>query len=101
MKQIHTNKMYNKNSSNLRIILGIMYHGLEYLIRHACLVACTGWDPFGWGYYLCCKVDISPGQKLAYTFQLVGAMYMCNELRVIWPVPHEILSVITRSTIIT
>ena len=25
----------------------------------------------------------------------------CNELRVIWPVPHEILSVITRSTIIT
>ena len=24
-----------------------------------------------------------------------------NELRVIWPVPHEILSVITRSTIIT
>ena len=28
-------------------------------------------------------------------------IYMCNELRVIWPVPHEILSVITRSTIIT
>ena len=27
--------------------------------------------------------------------------YICNELRVIWPVPHEILSVITRSTIIT
>ena len=26
---------------------------------------------------------------------------MCNELRVIWPIPHEILSVITRSTIIT
>ena len=28
-------------------------------------------------------------------------MYDCNELRVIWPIPHEILSVITRSTIIT
>ena len=28
-------------------------------------------------------------------------LYICNELRVIWPVPHEILSVITRSTIIT
>ena len=27
--------------------------------------------------------------------------YICNELRVIWPIPHEILSVITRSTIIT
>ena len=26
---------------------------------------------------------------------------ICNELRVIWPIPHEILSVITRSTIIT
>ena len=25
----------------------------------------------------------------------------CNEFRVIWPVSHEILSVITRSTIIT
>ena len=26
---------------------------------------------------------------------------LCNELRVIWPIPHKILSVITRSTIIT
>ena len=30
-----------------------------------------------------------------------GETCMCNELGVIWPVPHEILSVITRSTIIT
>ena len=29
----------------------------------------------GGGYYLCCKVDTNPGQKLAYTFQLVGAKY--------------------------
>ena len=41
------------------------------LVRYTC----TGWDPFGVGYYLCCKVDRSPGQKLAYTFQLVGAIY--------------------------
>ena len=27
------------------------------------------------GYYLCCKVDRNPGQKLAYTFQLVDAIY--------------------------
>ena len=27
--------------------------------------------------------------------------YRCNELRVIWPIPHEVLSVIARSTIIT
>ena len=32
--------------------------------------------------------------------ELFDRLY-CNELRVIWPVPHEILSVITRSTIIT
>ena len=32
---------------------------------------------------------------------VLGTSFMCNELRVIWPVPHEILSVITRSTITT
>ena len=34
-------------------------------------------------------------------FLLATFYYMCNELRVIWPIPHKILSVITRSTIIT
>ena len=32
---------------------------------------------------------------------LLSNIYMCNELRVIWPIPHEVLSVITRLTIIT
>ena len=37
---------------------------------------------------------------LAYGY-VCTPKYKCNELRVIWPVPHAILSVITRSTIIT
>ena len=48
---------------------------------------------------------ISGYRTLAYrvTMLLYLAVYEhnCNELRVIWPVPHEILSVITRPTIIT
>ena len=41
---------------------------------------------------------------ILYVFEAVlfiCFVFMCNELGVIWPVPHEILSVITRSTIIT
>ena len=43
--------------------------------------------------------SFTPRSSRCYQSMVTGTN--CNELRVIWPVPHEILSVITRSTIIT
>ena len=55
-----------------------------------------------WQHYLILRVSINMSSEGVQDYLCYeGARCMCNELRVIWPVPHEILSVITRSTIIT
>ena len=89
---------------------------LETLLQHllpGTPVPATGSRSQKLGYdcvFLMWQMRVGRCPKLNETFpymlprwsvEKVGGNYMCNELRVIWLIPHKILSVITRSTIIT
>ena len=54
----------------------------------------------GGGHPVCTIIIFVYVLRIIIYKKSIKNQYCCNELRVIWPIPHEILSEITRSTII-